>query len=282
MTGKFRQVAALGFVAVLATACNDNKLADAPLSMDEPVAVIDGDSEYMPLDTAAFDGSASHDPDGGALVGFDWEIVSRPAGSAAVLQVLSPDQVEFFVDLAGDYEIQLTVTDDEGDTGTTVFEFSAVPSQSLHVELTWDTYEITDIDLHLVNKSEGGGYVHPLYDCYYSNCKTDFGSQLDWGQQGVAADNPTLDIDNIAESLPENINIVTPADGTYEVLVHWFSNAGGVPASTWTVRIYLAGEVAYEQVRTMNSDGELWTVAQIDWSNGQGTVTEINTVAGGF
>ena len=282
MKGNVRHLVTLGFVAALASACNDSNLATAPVSNDDPVADIQGQPEYMPLDTAVFDGSASHDPDGGDLTGFNWEITLRPAGSASSIQYLDDQHVEVFVDLAGDYEITLTDTDDEGDTCTTTYVFSAVPSQNLHVELTWDTYTQTDIDLHLVNVSAGGTYNDYLYDCYYANCKIDgFSGELDWGAAGVTQDNPTLDIDNIGESVPENINIVTPANGTYEVMVYWFSNSGLVPASTWTIRIYLDGNIAYEQTRTMNNDGDLWHVAQVVWNNGSGEINEINTVEAG-
>lgn len=276
---KLRHLIALGFVAALGTACNDNNLATAPVSSDDPIADIQSQPEYMPLDTAVFDGSGSHDPDGGDLTGFNWEITGRPAGSASAINFINDQQVEFFVDLAGDYEITLTVTDDEGDTGTTTYAFSATPSQNLHIELTWDTYTQTDIDLHLVNTGAGGTYADYLYDCFYANCKLDgFSGELDWGQAGVSQDNPTLDIDNIGESVPENINIIQPANGTYEVQAYWFSNSGAVPSSTWTVRIYVDGNVAFEQTKTLTADGDLWRVAEVVWNGGAATINEINLV----
>ena len=278
---RIRQVAALSLIAALGTACNDSELASAAGDGDDPIAVIDAQDEYSPLDTAVFDGSGSHDPDGGDIVAWEWEMLEVPAGSASSVQLVTDTQAEFFVDLAGDYKIRLTVTDDEGDTGSTTFEFHAIPSQSLHVQLTWDTYVVTDIDLHLVNVGAGGTYTDTNYDCYYANCKPDsFSGELDWGAPGVVQDNPTLDIDNISESAPENINIVDPANGSYEVMVHYFSadDFSNAPDSTWTIRIYLSGELAYEQVQMVSDVDNVWRAARIDWAGGQGTVTEINQV----
>lgn len=280
MKDRIRQAAALFLIAGLSAACNDSELASASGGGDDPVAEIAAQSEYSPLDTAVFDGSGSYDPDGGDIVAWDWEMLEVPAGSASAVQLVTETQAEFFVDLAGDYRIRLTVTDDEGDTGSTTFEFHAVPSQSLHVQLTWDTLGDTDIDLHLINTGAGGSYQDDALDCYYSNCKPDsFLGDLDWGVANVVEDNPTLDIDNISSTEPENINIVNPADGSYQVAVHFFSNSADVSTSTWTIRIYLSGELAFEQVRPVagdGSEGALWRVATIDWAAGQGSVTEIN------
>lgn len=275
-SAKWFGIAAL---AMFGAACNDSSLAPAPVSSDEPVAVIDSAAtEYSPLDTATFDGTQSHDPDGGAIVGFAWEITGRPAGSASAVVPLGADgaQADFFVDLAGDYTIKLTVTDEEGDTGSTEYAFSAIPAQSLHIQLTWDSYNQTDMDLHLINTSAGGTYWDSTRDCYFMNCKITSGSGLDWGTTGVEADNPSLDIDNISDSVPENINIITPANGNYEINVHYYS--GSVSNTTLTVRVYLGGDLAYEQSRALSTSDQVWRVGTINWANGTGTVTEHNTI----
>lgn len=277
---RIRQFVALSLIAGLSAACNDSELASAAGAGNDPVAVIDAQDQYSPLDTAVFDGSGSYDPDGGEIVEWEWEMLEVPAGSASAVQLASSTQAEFFVDLAGDYKIRLTVTADDGDKGSTTFDFHAIPSQSLHVQLTWDTLGQTDIDLHLINVGEGGYYQHSELDCYYSNCKPDsFMGVLDWGVPYVVEDNPTLDIDNISSTEPENINIIDPADGSYEVAVHFFSNSGAVAESTWTVRVYLAGSLAHEMVRTVPGtapNGALWRAMRIDWTGGQGEVVEID------
>lgn len=269
-------LAGVALVSLLAGACNDSSLATAPAAADEPIAVINGLTEFSPLDTATFDGSQSHDPDGGDIQSWAWAVVGRPAGSTSNLVPLGANgaQADFFVDLAGDYTIELTVTDDEGQTGSEQWTFSAIPSQSLHVQLTWDTYSQTDNDLHLIDVGSGGSYWDSFRDCYFMNCKN---SGLEWGQAGVSADNPTLDIDNISDTVPENINIITPANGSYEINVHVYSNIGGGP-TTATIRVYLSGTLAYEQVRSLTQADQVWRVGTIDWSNGSGSVNEINTV----
>ena len=241
-----RQLMAMGFVVTLGTACNDSKLAAGAASTDDPIAVINGQQDYSPLDTAQFDGSESHDPDGGDIQGFEWEVVTKPGGSNASIQYLSDSQVEFFVDFAGDYQIQLTVTDDEGDTGTTVFDFSAVPWQAIHVELAWDIPTV-DVDLHTTNATDGGTFYQSPLDCYYGNLNPD------WGTSGAVGD-PSLDIDDVDGFGPENINIDQPENSKqYHVYVHYFSD-DGMGATSATVRIFLSGELQYEQIKSISND----------------------------
>ena len=264
---KIRQLVALGVVALVGGAgCNDSQLAPSPIATDAPIAVIDGQADYSPLDTAVFDGSASHDPDGGELASFDWEVIAKPAGSNASIQYIDDSHVEFFVDFAGDYTIQLTVTDDEGDTGSTTFDFSAVPWQAIHVELAWDV-PTSDVDLHLVNVTEGGAFYVSPKDCYYANMNPD------WGTAGALGD-PSLDIDDVDGYGPENINVDQPENGKqYRVYVHYFSD-DGVGSTNATIRIYLSGTLQFEQIRNITDD-LVWDVATIDWPTGQ--ITEIGT-----
>lgn len=266
MERKIRQLIALGFVATLGTACNDSKLAPAALSTDDPIAVINGQQDYAPLDTAQFDGSESHDPDGGDLVGYEWTVITKPAGSNASIQYITDSQVEFFVDFAGDYTIELTVTDDEGDTGSTTYNFSAVPWQAIHVELAWDIDSV-DVDLHLTNVSDGGQFYQSPGDCYYANL------QPEWGAPG-AVGNPSLDIDDVDGFGPENINLDQPENSKqYRVFVHYFSDDAMGPTNA-TVRIYLSGELRYEQIKNLTND-IVWDVATIDWPTGE--INEIGT-----
>jgi uncharacterized protein YfaP (DUF2135 family) len=283
ITAWIKRASGVGVTAFLAlAACNDTQLATAPVSADPPVAEINSaTSNYGPLDTAHFDGTLSHASTGHTLTAFAWSITNRPAGSNAMPQSTSgnDDQVDFFVDLAGDYTIKLTVSQDDGQTASKTYDFSAVPSQDLHIQLTWNTYTQVDMDLHMIETSAGGTLWDPMLDCHYSNCKPEYGGYLDWGASGQTSDNPRLDIDNITESVPENINIDVPSNGTYEIDVHYYaSHAGTDLPTTCNVKIYLNGQVEYEQTAVItNSPNNLWRVAKIDWAGGQGTVTEINT-----
>ena len=260
-------------VAALTAACtNDTSLAPAPVAVshEAPVAVINAaTSDYSPLDTASFDGSASHDPDG-VIVSHAWAIVARPSGSNSSIQTLgdAAATAEFFVDFAGDYTIELTVTDDTGLTGSTTFDFSAVPWQSIHVELSWDV-DVSDVDLHLVDVGSGGQYAQSPGDCFYSN------KNPDWGDAGAMND-PALDIDDVDGFGPENINVPQPRTGSsYRILVHYYSD-DGMGATNATIRVYLNGTLQHEAIQVLAASDKVWDVATIDWPSGE--ITEINTV----
>jgi hypothetical protein len=97
---------------------------------------------------------------------------------------------------------------------------------------------------------------------------------------GSPDDDPSLDIDSIYGWGPENINIITPATGTYKVLVHYYgefaasSCSGGCASTLATVRIYLSGVLQATYTRNMSSDDQLWDVADIAWP--AGVITQIN------
>ena len=60
--------------------------------------------------TVQLDGSGSSDPDGDPLT-FSWEIISKPAGSAAALSDPTVVNPTFVADEAGEYEVELVVND---------------------------------------------------------------------------------------------------------------------------------------------------------------------------
>lgn len=110
---------------------------------------------------------------------------------------------------------------------------------NLNVRLLWDT--ATDQDMHLLRPA---GTWQSGNDCYYGNCRAsssnEYGlSSLDWGVTGEATDNPLLDVDDTGGYGPENIFLMAPEEGTYEVWVYYFS---GSPATLPTVEAYVDGE----------------------------------------
>ncbi len=276
---KIRVLAIASAVVALTTACNDNKLTAAAVAGDPPTAVITGSQSYGPLDTAVFSGASSTAVAPKTIANYEWAISGHPNGSQSVVQLGSdPSAAEFFVDLAGDYKIKLKVTDSSGVSDTTEYAFSAVPSQSLHIELTWPAqYTQADMDLHLINKGVGGSMWSSSEDCDFITCKPTFGGVLDWGVSGNTNDDPTLDIDNINEAVPENINIKAPVDGTYEVNVHYYASHGAGDV-VCHVRVYLGGTVAWEGEKTLSSANQVWTVGDVAWSSGNGTFNEIGTI----
>lgn len=65
---------------------------------------------------ADLDGSASYDPDHNYPLTYRWQFIAVPAGSIAVLSGDQESAASFVVDLAGDYQIELIVTDSLGAT----------------------------------------------------------------------------------------------------------------------------------------------------------------------
>jgi hypothetical protein len=86
----------------------------------QPVAVGGDDQTVFVGDTASLDGSGSYDPDKNYPLTYDWQVVSKPEGSAAFLSVSANaddsngSQVSVETDVNCDYVIQLVVTDSMG------------------------------------------------------------------------------------------------------------------------------------------------------------------------
>ena len=81
------------------TTTNTSPVANAGTSQNVPVGVV-----------VSLNGSNSSDADHDPLT-FSWALLSRPAGSSAVLQSATTAFPTFFADLAGTYIVQLTVND---------------------------------------------------------------------------------------------------------------------------------------------------------------------------
>ncbi len=238
---------------------------------DPPVADCGGPYAYDPLDTAQFDGSGSHDPNNNVPLSYQWSLVSQPSGSTTNL--VNPTSVNptLWLDLAGTYLVELRVMDTTGLWSTPVTcQVDVVPWQDMHIQLVWDHGD-PDLDLHLVQT--GHSFFDSPWDCCYCNMNPAW-------YTGSPDDDPSLDIDAIYGWGPENINIVTPASGTYEVMVHYYgedaasSCPGGCASTIATVRIYLSGILQATYTRNMISDDQLWDVADIDWPSG--VITQIN------
>lgn len=240
-----------------------------------------------PLDDVTLTGEASLAANEGAtIVDYRWEIVNQPAESQATLT--NPNSMttgfEFAssggsyqgLDVAGTYEVLLTVTDSNGLTSTNDarITLNAIPQEALLVQLTWDTAS-GDIDLHL---NKDGGSSCGTSTCYYANCKaTSLGSTPEWdGVNGRTNGDPTLDVDDLSGYGPENINVDYPSNGTYNVGVDYYSGS----TSSWaTVKIYVNSALQYENSAQMSSS-DWWNVASIDWNNGAAILTPGDSAAG--
>jgi len=216
-----------------------------------------------PFQAATFDGSGSYDPSGSEIVMYLWELVEQPEGSSASLPYSSGIQVsDFYADLAGEYIAELTVTNALGYSDSCRANLEAVPVQSLWVEMFWQ-YPDEDMDLHLLAP---GGSLETDQDCYYANCTY---NGLDWGQPGIAEDDPSLDIDDIPGTGPENINIYSPqSNGTYTVYVHDYQGSTNDVYGTneVTVNIYLNSTLVWTDTRTISGEDTYTPFASINWA----------------
>ena len=264
-------------------------------------AAVTTEFHVQPLDIITLDGSLSTDP-GGDVVRWEWTVVSRPDGSVSqpvetfdnrrrpadggVEDNDSTPTALFFVDLAGNYEIELRVFDnlgqvscDPNSAARVVVE--AIPEKDLHVQLVWSTPEDpdesdqsgTDVDLHVRHERGGNQWSEAAgdWDCYFLN------PEPDWGVEGDFADNPTLDIDDTNGAGPENINLARPENGVvYDVAALYYraQSAFGQPdldareerLSLVTVRIFAHGELLGEWIdRELTSVNQLWRVASLTW-----------------
>jgi hypothetical protein len=226
-----------------------------------PTAVIDCPTRVDPPLSQTLDGRASYDPNGLPIVDYAWSIKDTPRGSTGT--ILDPAQglTQMYVDLAGDWEVQLVVTNEAGvKSEPATCAFTAIPDSAFHIELVWDQGN-SDLDLHLVQ----GGYkvFETPGDCCWCN------TSPDWGLEGTS-DDPRFAIDNLVGYGPEEIKINEPYNGDYYVRVHYFDDKGGGP-TTATVRVWIDGAVVGEYPMLLTS-GDLWQVGYIDWP--EGTFTE--------
>ena len=67
---------------------------------------------------ATVDGTGSMDPNVDDVLTYEWEVTSQPAGSTATLSSTGAPEVAFIPDVAGIYNLGLTVTDAAGESDT--------------------------------------------------------------------------------------------------------------------------------------------------------------------
>lgn len=213
-------------------------------------------------DSADWIGEDSLDASGLPLAAHHWTLVGRPAGSVAQLPAGDgPNREDFVADLAGDYVAELIVESATGELSEPCYAtLKAIPDQNLWIELFW-TSPNDDMDLHLLRP---GGSLRTDGDCYYDNC---VGGRLDWGTYGETLDDPSLDIDDIYGTGPENINISLPEEGTFTVVVHDYegSTSDYYGDNEVTVNVFLGGQLAWSERRTISGDDSFTRFAEIRW-----------------
>ena len=225
----------------------DSGDTDPPLS--QPVAVCSVDpTEVLAIhESADWIGNSSYDPDG-SITDYSWTLYSSPPGATSTMPGGTANRRGFTPDVAGEYIGELVVTDNDGLISEPCYAtLNATAGDGLWVESFW-TNSGDDMDLHLL---DDGGVLTTDSDCYFANCT--WGS-LNWGGAGTS-DDPILDLDDIPGTGPENINIDSPARGTYTVYVHDYPGSVYTSRNDVTVNVYLAGRLVWTDTRNINSEG---------------------------
>ncbi len=230
-----------------------------------------------PLDYIILDASESSDEDG-RIVEFDWRVLDKPEDVDIDLSPPSEGQGEtddervFRLLTAGEYEIGLTVKDNDGfvSCNEATVTITAIPNEQVHVELTWTNPEDpdeqddrgSDVDVHMVKMGPGKWFEAP-YDIYFQNQGSGDDSGI-WNPES-----PSLDIDDTDGAGPENIQMDDPARCQwYAVGVHYYKQLFGTAYAT--IRIYINEELVYERPnQPLRQGGEFWDVARIHWPTGR-------------
>ena len=202
--------------------------AEDPADPDQPIARCDVTPDKVrPIsEGATWIGRESEDPNGLAIT-YQWTLAYRPDGSAVEIpsgSITEPDRAGFTTDLAGEYIGRLVVTNSDGvSSDPCEVTLEAEPAEALWVEMFWENGG-DDMDLHLLSRGLGRRGWRRVADgettddCCHGNCTVSSRAATDWGV-GRPIDDPVLDLDDISETGPENINIEMPADGEYKVIV---------------------------------------------------------------
>lgn len=249
----------------------------------DPTGVYNG----LPLDHVRLTSDLSFSEDN-EIESYEWTLVSKPTDSGTELtNLLDGEGKDLWLDLAGEYVVELNVTDSEGVEACAParLRLVATADEDIHIQLVWTTpadpqqndSNGSDVDLHLLHPL--GSWNSRPYDCFWRNLEPDWGVEHQ-RRDGVVIgtdDDPSLDIDDVDGWGPENINLNNPElDTTYDVGVHYFSDHG-YSVSYATVRIYIGGILFQEFRRQRMIDQEFWHVARIDWPGGQITPVGIKS-----
>ena len=286
------------FLALLlaAAGCDpDDNLRRLPNDPPVAIALFDNGEEnsaeqrlgYVIKDeTATLDGSQSFDPDNTGdptALTFVWTFDSMPEDSLLTDEDIripedDPDTNEvnegawamFEPDALGTFRVRLVVLDDEEDPSEpSMVNVVSSPPSSLTIQLDWEATQ-ADLDLHLIGP---GGVYFGESDCFSWN------PNPDWGDTGLATDNPELNEDGDGEGLGpyrEVISLSTPLDGDYDVWVHYYSdhsltlNHSAVTA-TPTIEVRVFNALVWGSsfpTPTPSSPllaGDVWKVGVLSW-----------------
>lgn len=221
---------------------------------------------------------------GANITGYAWAITNAPIGGIGTPNQWLPAPPNaptetFLPYIVGVYDIQVTMTDDQGRMAGCTTQVTA-EGEGLQVTMTWDGPG--DVDLHVHNGTAGSPWFDGTDDCFYSNRTPIWGA----GFPASTGPNPELDFDNTTANGPENTRIQVPEVGrTYTIAAHNFGAAAG---RIVTIDVYCGGILPQQTFISLPLTGTdagncsantFWKVAQVTFtSQNTCTIVPINTV----
>jgi hypothetical protein len=271
-----RTLALAAPIVIGAAGCqNDNDFRGAAVP---PIAVIQPISSGPASDLFTFevDGRESYDPnrvdqDGNGIYEFEWSIESTPAG--AIASIDGWGTADFVTDTPGNYGIGLRVRDinDFVWSEKVVRTLHAFPVSGLAATLTWNT-DVNDVDLHLIQDTQGGDLFDDELDCHFQNLRPD------WVPEGSTDGDPSLNHDEVDGMGPETVEMGVPTIGEqYRVLVHYFSD-DGFSDSDAKVKIFVNGAEVAEMERNLLAN-QVWDLGIFDWTGASGSFQMTDTLS---
>ncbi|MBQ9395097.1 MAG: choice-of-anchor D domain-containing protein [Proteobacteria bacterium] len=239
--------------------------------------------DLAPLDTVILDGSQSSDKESTELT-YYWSIQSAPKDSTSSIAA-EGSKASFFLDLAGNYELCLSVEDSAGmmSCNTDCVTVTATPRETIHVQLVWHTpkdkkigdEDGTDLDLHFMTLPDGKwgdtgtAELNNGTDVYFNN------REPVWTVPNQLPEYPSLDIDDKDGEGPENINLDQPSPCRwYAIGVHYYQDNAFGPSYA-TVRSYIDGKLRFEKANiSLKQTGVFKQVAWLFWDGKQGVFYE--------
>jgi hypothetical protein len=261
-----------------------------------PVAVawLEEGEEVIPQTQLHLHGDRSF-AHGSEITTYTWSVEQPELSTASLVPSGNYPSPVFDADVAGKYVFHLEVVDEDGvkscfKDAVTVF---VVPDQAIHIELLWaspgdpvptDQGPLvgTDLDLHFAHPNaeeydlDEDGVLDPWFDedwdtfWYYPT--------QEWGDPNTYDDNPSLDLDDVDTSGPENLNFNAPEDGlTYAIGVNYWDDHG-FGTSFAAVRVFVWSELVYEVKDVHLYDHDMWWVADLEWPSGSVEAKLVNGI----
>ena len=201
------------------------------------------------------DGSMSSDPEGDFIT-YEWTLTA-PARSQTTLDDPTAGIVSLIPDVAGSYRVELRTYDSLGQASEVadIVLINIRPKFRLRVSASWS--QGGDVDVHLVDQ---GGTLFGPEDCYFLNRTPDF------GDENNASDDPLLRDDATMSPGREELVFVLPADGTYQLYLHYFDDSGAGAAPTDVEVVFDDSSLAaFSGTIPLEASCDLWHIGEIEF-----------------